>query len=277
MTAAPVAAPSSAPKVRRPALGIDDAIPQVWHSAGPFATHFLDALSSVFPDGEAFFVKSVQHYRGEIEDPELLRAIRGFAGQEAQHSHQHDRHMDLLRAQGYRGLAARNAVSRWFMKQSLRFAPRQSLVATAALEHLTAILARQLLSHPERFLEPMHEQMAPLWQWHALEEAEHKAVAYDVMQHVGVPHFMKCAVLILNTVALLGETYERTAYMLWKDGKLFDRKVWRDGNRFLWGHGGLFRGVGPDYRLWFRRDFHPNDVDDRPLIARTGLLAATSD
>jgi predicted metal-dependent hydrolase len=275
MTAAPDALPH-APKVRRPALGIDGEIPRVWHGAGPFATYFLNALSSVFPDGETFFVKSVQQYRDQIHDPELQRAIRGFAGQEAQHSHQHDRHLELLRAQGYGGLLTRNRLSRWFMDQSLRFLPRHSLVTTAALEHLTAILARQLLSQPGQFTDPMHAEMARLWQWHAVEEAEHKAVAYDVMQQVGIGHAARVAVLLVTTLGLLGETLERMTYMMRKDRRLFDRAMWREGLRFLWGHGGLLRGIGHDYREWFRRDFHPNDVDDAPLLARTQLLAETS-
>ena len=75
------AAPALPPTVRRPVLGIDAEVPRIWHADGPFATHFLDALSSVFPDGEAWFVKSVQAHRDAIDDPALLARIRGFAGQ----------------------------------------------------------------------------------------------------------------------------------------------------------------------------------------------------
>ena len=81
---------------RRPVFADWSELPRYWNRGEPFATHFMNALSSVFPPGEAFFVKSVLRYRDDIDDPELLARIRGFAGQEGQHSHQHDRHLELL-------------------------------------------------------------------------------------------------------------------------------------------------------------------------------------
>lgn len=50
---------------------------------------FLYALSSIFPEGEKFFIHSVRHYRPHIKNPELLRQVRGFIGQEAHHSQSH--------------------------------------------------------------------------------------------------------------------------------------------------------------------------------------------
>src|SRR2546430_8135779 len=47
-----------------------------------------------------------------------------------------------------------------------------------ALEHFTAILAHQLLANP-RHLAGAEQETADLWRWHAVEEIEHKGVAYD--------------------------------------------------------------------------------------------------
>lgn len=259
--------PSQAIVVRRPSLALDADIPHYWKGGDPFATHFLNALSSVFPDGEAFFVRSVQHYREQIEDPELQRAILAFAAQEGQHSHQHDRHVQMLLDQGYSALAFRNRMVRRITRWSVERAPRFSLAGTAALEHLTALLARKLMSSPEQWTGDMDARMAPLWQWHALEEAEHKAVAFDVLARVAPSYALRVFALTTNTVGLFFEILDRTAYMLWKDGLLFRRAVWADGFRFLFGRDGLLRGLGADYRSWYRRDFHPNDSDDSQLIA----------
>lgn len=258
---------ASAITVRRPVFDDWADMPRYWYGGQPFATHFLDALSSTFPPGEAFFVRSVLRYRDAIEDPELRRAIQAFAGQEGQHSHQHGRHLELLLAQGYTGLATRNRLVDRIMQWSLRRAPLFSLSGTAALEHLTAILARRLLGQPERFLAPMDPRMAPLWQWHAVEEAEHKAVAFDVLARVSDSHALRAFQLAQNTVGLFLEILDRTVYMLWKDGLLLRRRVWADGLRFLFGRHGFLRGLGPDYWPWYRRDFHPNDVDDGPLLS----------
>ena len=246
-------------------------IPRIWHASGPFATHVFDALSSTFPFGEAFFVRSVLHYcdgeRDAIRDPGLRQRIRGFAGQEGQHSRVHDEHMTLLLAHGYRFLARRNR----FLDRMLRFhnrrTPRFSLALTAALEHLTAILARRLLADSARLTADMHPAMAPVWRWHALEEAEHKSVAYDVLCAVAPGRGLRAIAMGVNTFFLCLETFGRTVYMLGCDGLLFDRGVWREGIRFLLGDSGVLRGLGPEYRAWYRRDFHPDQVDDTALIA----------
>ena len=254
-------------EVRRPSLELAPDVPRYWYGGDPFATHCLNALSSMFPDGEAFFVRSVQRYRERIDDAELARAIHGFAGQEGQHSHQHDRHVELLGAQGYRALARLNRLAARGMRFENRHFPRWSLATTAALEHLTALLARRILERDSRFTAAMDPRMAALWRWHALEEAEHKAVAFDVLQRVAPSFALRVAALILATAALFGETLFRTSYMLWRDGLLLRRSTWSGARRFLLGRDGLLTGLGPAYRAWYRRDFHPNDVDDAALIA----------
>lgn len=252
--------------IRRPAHSLSCELPRHWYGGDPFATHFLNALSSTFPFGEAFFVRSVLRYREEIDDPELLRKIRGFAGQEGQHSRVHDEHVQILVAQGYTALETRNRfvdrIARWHNRHT----PKLSLSMTAGLEHLTALLARQVLSDPELRTGRMHPEMARLWRWHALEEAEHKAVAFDVLMQVAPSHSRRVITMALNTVGLSIEILDRMVYMLWKDGLLFKRTTWSGGWRFLFGEGGFLRGLGADYRAWYHRGFHPNDIDDRPLI-----------
>jgi predicted metal-dependent hydrolase len=73
-------------------------------------------------------------------------------------------------------------------------------------------------------------------------------------------------VMVLNTRGLSIEILDRMIYMLWKDGLLFKTETWSGGWRFLFGKGGFLHGTGADYRAWYRRDFHPNDLDDRRLI-----------
>lgn len=265
--------------IRRPKLSLtrpSDAtgaagLPRNWYGGEPFATHFLDALSSTFPFGEAFFVRSVLFYRDRnrdrIDDPALLEQIRGFAGQEGQHSRLHDEHLEILLAQGYGFLERRNRFLDRLMRLHNRRVPKLSLAMTAALEHLTAILARQILEGGARRTAPMHPDMAPLWRWHALEESEHKSVAYDVLQRVAPSRTLRVAAMALDSFFLTFETLMRTSYMLWKDGLFFDRSTWWQGMRFLWGESGLLCGTASAYRAWFRRDFHPDEIDDSALIA----------
>ena len=71
----------------------------------------------------------------------------------------------------------------------------------------------------------------------------------------------------IDTFFLSFETLMRTSYMLWKDGLFFDRSTWSKRFDFLWGDAGLLRGTAAVYGAWYRRDFHPNEIDDSELIA----------
>ena len=258
--------------VRHPAGALSKDIPRYWYGGDAFATHFMDALSSTFPFGEAFFVRAVLHYRDRIGDPALQKRIRGFAGQEGQHSRVHEQHVRMLVEQGYPAIEARNRfvdrIARWHNRRL----PLLSLTMTASLEHLTAILARQVLSDPDRRTGNMHPEMARLWRWHALEEAEHKSVAFDVLKEVAPGHARRVIVMALNPLGLGLEVFDRLVYMLWKDGLLFKASTWRNGWRFLFGRDGFLRGTGADYRSWYRRDFDPRQIDDRPLIEKNVAL-----
>jgi len=266
--------------VRRPDFDLKTDVPRYWCRNEPFATHILDALSSVFPVGEAFFVRAVMHYADRVKDDPKLRAeVRAFAGQEGRHRYEHDRHMEMLVEHGYTGLATRNRIVDKMLHWSNKWQPVTSLTATASVEHLTAILARALLND-DRMVYGMDPRMKQLWQWHALEEAEHKAVAYDVLLRVSSSGLLRNYMLAVNTLMLFVETLDRAVYMLWKDGELFKRKTWSDGWRFLFAPGcaatatdayqprGILRDLGPEYRAWYRRGFHPAQHDDSQLITR---------
>ena len=252
--------------IRTIELGLSEETPRYWYAGDPFKTHFMNALSSTFPEGEAFFVRSVQHYRDRIDDPKLLADIRGFSGQEARHNRMHAEHVQLLAKQGYPGLANFNKLARQEMRFFNRHMPLYSLATTAALEHLTTIMARRILSDPERSVKPMHPDIAPLWQWHAVEEAEHKAVAFGVLQQVSGSHALRTLALIGATLGFLLDNFIRLFYLLAKDGQAWKPRVWIDGARYLWGREGALRVLIPDYLEWYRRGFHPQQRDDQPLI-----------
>jgi len=56
------------------------------------------------------------------------------------------------------------------------------LSATIALEHFTALMGGFMLDHPE-VMKGSQEDYERMWQWHAMEEVEHKAVCYDVWEN----------------------------------------------------------------------------------------------
>ena len=252
--------------MRHPDFDVSEKTPRYWYAGDPGRTHFMNALSTTFPEGEAFFVRSVMHYRSAIEDPVLLDQVRRFAGQEGVHGHEHGAHVKLLVEQGYPWIKKLNQQEARETRFWNRNAPLFALATTAALEHITAILARRALRDPSYWGESMHPDMAPLWQWHALEEAEHKAVAFDVLTLVSGSHRLRVGAMLFATFGLLTDNFVRWIYFMIRDRLIFKPQLWRDTARFLWGRDGFYRALIPDYLRWYRRDFHPWEEDDRPLI-----------
>src|SRR4051812_25287406 len=148
-------------------------------------SHVLAVLSSVFPDGEDYFVRSVAAVRDQISDPRLARDVDGFIGQENMHGREHRALNERLGRLGY-PTSAIGAYVRWLFTSRERIRNvRVHLAFTAALEHYTATLAETLLSDPDARAVIGHPAVRSLLLWHALEEAEHKAVAFDVYRAVG--------------------------------------------------------------------------------------------
>ena len=231
--------------------------PRYWFDNDPFKTHYFNALSSTFPVGERFFIRSVRHYQEKITREELKVQVRNFVGQEGHHSIEHDTHIRLLLDQGYKGIRRFERIDKILLDAMNRRFPRFALAATISLEHFTAILADELLRHPDRWIDPMHEDMQLLWRWHAVEETEHKAVAFDVYQEAVGSYGLRVAAMMVETLGLLADVFFRTAYLLWKDGLFWKPKIWFWGISFVWGKNGALRSVLSEYFKYYRRVFHP--------------------
>ena len=231
-------------------------------------SHVAAGLSAVFPDGEDFFVRSVRHYRGQITDPTLKQQVAGFIGQEAMHGREHRAFNDRLDELGYpvkfverlteKGLALRT-----------RFAPASAnLAATAALEHFTATLAELVLSNEEVRGLFGHDEVRNLFLWHALEESEHKAVAFDVYKAVGGTERMRVwtmnffrygFVLALAVQVLFSLLADRATY---RRGNL--RRSWKRFRRSPL----VSRELWEQLKDYDRPDFHPDDRDTTELVER---------
>src|SRR5215831_15345993 len=156
-------------------LDVDfSAVPRRWLANSATATAIANGVNLLFPHGERFFVRSVNHFVDQIDDPELRAAIKGFFGQEGRHAHAHDRFNQILRAQGYeidRFLDSYKRLSSWLEAHT---PAKLNLAVTAAAEHFTAILAEGAFTR--NVLDTAAPEMRQLLAWHAAEEIEHKAV-----------------------------------------------------------------------------------------------------
>jgi uncharacterized protein len=187
------------PIPRDPQLDLTN-VPKHWVAGNPVATAISNGINLLFPHGERFFVRSVHHYMDEITDPTLKAQVKAFFKQEGHHASAHDDLNEQLRKQGFeidRFLDTYAKVAGWIEQHA---PAKLNLAGTAAAEHFTAILADG--SFTNGVLDVLDPTMQKLLAWHAAEEIEHKAVAFDVLQQVDPSYAWRMAGLAHATILL---------------------------------------------------------------------------
>jgi predicted metal-dependent hydrolase len=253
------------PEVRNLQFDVGDDIPRYWHSDRKSITAFFNNLSVFFPVGERFFIASLKAHKDFIKDPKLAAEARAFFAQEGIHSREHVRYNAMLREQGY-PIEAMEARVDALLKLVTRLTPdSMQLAVTCALEHFTALMA-DLLLHDDKLLEGAHPTMARLWRWHAAEENEHKAVAFDVYKAAGGTNWERGWAMLGATIIFWAKVLEHQVRMMHADKTLFSLKEWAALGKFLLVKpGGLLRLV-PTWFDYFRSDFHPWDHDNSAML-----------
>lgn len=258
---------------RRMDFEFDPSIPVYWFDNDQFKSILLTSLSCTFPEGERFFVRSVRHFQKNIQDPLLREQVKGFIGQEAHHGNEHDVFNDFMES---KGVPARKVDA--FVKDGMKFlakwlSPERQLAKTCALEHFTAMLAEMILEHPE-FIKGMDERMVPLWLWHAIEESEHKSVAFDVYKDQVDSYWVRSSEMAFTTVEFIGFTFVHYWQLRNEMDDPTDWKSVRNGFNWLMGNPGWLRKLGKSYLAYYKRDFHPSKRDSKHLRQRALIRLA---
>ena len=247
-----------------------------WHGGDPIATAFHNALSALFPQGERFFIDSVRRYR-DVGGATLQEQIATFITQEALHTREHLVFNKIATERGYDLSRIDDLLGRRLAWARTR-RPIEQLAATMALEHFTAILAHELMRDP-RYLEGVPPAIQKLWRWHAIEEIEHKAVAFDtfVAATKDMSPFrrwmLRTHVMVIATSIFVQEVVVGISEFFRQDG--IDRgRGWRKMLHYLFVRPGMLRRVLPAYFKYYMPGFHPWHVDDRQLIAAYNFAPA---
>jgi hypothetical protein len=244
--------------------------PRHWLDNNPYTTQFVHALSFLFPEGERMFVRSVKHYQSAVKDPQLRRDVAAFIGQEMMHGNIHDQFNDWIASDAK--LSAREFIDdvtqniRKDTDRRLAKRPMNSLALTVALEHFTAVLAEVVLNN-EEVLAKMHPSVRPMLAWHALEEIEHKAVAFDVYVASGGGYLRRILWLVLAALVIGFGSFILMFRLLWRDGELFNLKAALGFARTQFGPRGVITSMIRPYLAAFSPSFHPNQTNDRALAA----------
>jgi uncharacterized protein len=255
-------------KLRRMKFGMTPEVPKYWARGSKFLTHWFNAMSVVFPEGEKFFIEAVRHFEPAIRDPKLREQVRGFVAQEGHHTFQHRVLNDVVAQQGVNMAEQERWIEAFLRRLRTRLTPEEQLAVTCALEHYTAIWGGELLERPE-CLAGFDPRMTPLWRWHAVEETEHKAVCFDVFQSAVGSYYLRARGQLGATLLFIPILHLIQLRLMRDDPEPTRMRDVLAGLQWIWGKPGFFRHALQRHWLeYFKPSFHPWQHDNRELIDR---------
>lgn len=244
-----------------------------WLGGDPVATAFYNAMSAIFPKGEAFFIDSIRPYRKGAPD-ELVEEINAFIRQEMFHSREHLAFNRQVIDAGYDiGKLEERIDER--VREIRTHSQIDCMNSTAASEHMTAILSHELLSNP-RHLAPASVEAQRLWRWHAMEEVEHKNVAFDAWLFATRDWsplrrwLSRSKMMLIVTRNFMVDRTIGILELLRQDG-LTGPGIWWRLFWFAMVNPGMVRRTTMPLIGYFMPGFHPNQTDDRDLLATVDI------
>lgn len=156
----------------------------------PEESYINIGLSLLLPHLEPYLIRSMNRAKPHVVDPRVLAGLALFNAQEGQHYRQHARFNAAVHLAGGEKLKVLEAeladdYRRFEKTRSLRF----NLAYAEGFEALTMALAR--FAFETKLTERMRPEVRDLFEWHLLEELEHRTVAFDVYAQVCGGYFYR--------------------------------------------------------------------------------------
>ena len=206
-------------------------LPFEWIPGQHFASHYINVLHLLLPEGERWFVKVFSDMLPMIHDERLREDVVGFIGQEGIHAASHQGVQDYFRENGLDVRPFVAELETMFRKilgdRDLRGRAKQEwLIERAAviagIEHLTAVLGNWSLNSPKLDELQANSTMLDLIRWHGAEEIEHRAVAYDVFNHVDGRYLRRIRAYGVGGLLLFSLWWRGVRYMMANDPTIPD-------------------------------------------------------
>jgi len=251
---------------RKVAIEFDASIPRHWFNNDAFLSRYFDSFSMAFPVLERFMIEVVREVTASLDDEDPVKQeAKAFIFQEAQHSIVHDRYNQLILAQGAKAPKMDRFLN-WSVQWMNSHLSLKSRVAVGAgIEHFTSLMADHFIA--SGLFAPAHPKMRALWEWHALEELEHKNVLFDVYKNGCKGGYFRrtvifvCGVFYANYLSI---NYAKE--LLESEGAPTGRFFFSKSLRRLFGKRGVLRSmVGPIF-YYFKPGFHPDTIAEPPLM-----------
>ncbi|WP_225728859.1 MULTISPECIES: metal-dependent hydrolase [unclassified Nocardia] len=225
--------------------------PLRWMPDEPIASHVINALNLLLPEGERMFCATYAEALPYVKDEKLREAMHGFIGQESMHAETHDKVLhEVLAVHGIDPEPYVRQAEYLFRKTLVPtdvhgVAGRQVLVDRlafiAALEHFFAYLGDWVLNADlEKF--GADPRMADLFRWHGAEEVEHRHVAHDVALYFGVGYVRRAAIMALTFPIFVTLVARGAKFLVHQDPTLPNHRYPRLVLRIF---GSMWRGALP--------------------------------
>lgn len=244
----------------------DKGFARYWHGGSAFKSLFWSQLSTSFEAGEKFFIDSARALKGAIEDPGLHEELLEFCKQEGHHTQQHLKFDRMNAAMGLDMETCERRYEHALDGARANLTPLGMLAATVALEHFTAGFAELHFARPDLSAAADPNVLA-LWDWHAMEETEHKATCYDIYRAAGGEYWRRAVIMPGAWALILWISVVNTFDLLRKDGRLFTRDT-LSGLWYLFGPRGMVTGLLPSFLEFFLPRWHPWKTDNSAEIQR---------
>lgn len=258
-------------------------VPAVWIPREPYASYLWNSIHLILPSFERWFIEVYAEALPLVRDDRVREDMLGFIGQESMHAESHRGAAEHLMSLGYDVQPFLDQMH-WLFVDALGPRPHRSrreqdewaverCALIAGLEHLTAAAGHYLLSGTAAWeragADPV---MADLLRWHGAEEVEHRAVAFDVYQHLDGRLLRRNIAMVVALLAMVLLILRGAKYLA-----ACDPNLRRPGmGRFLWEFFKANRkGLLPTCRVLLRQvasyfwpGYHPSAEFDTELAVR---------
>jgi predicted metal-dependent hydrolase len=178
--------------VRRPEFSYPRPLDPVVFEGQPELSYVAVGLSLLLPYLEPYLIRTMSEAKRRVADPELAEQIARFNGQEGQHYRQHLRFNEAVRA-GLPELAALEAeLARDYERFTEARPLRWNLAYAEGFEAFTTAVAR--FFDEVDLLRGAQPAVRELFEWHLLEELEHRCVAFDAYERAYGGYLYRLAV-----------------------------------------------------------------------------------
>lgn len=251
--------------------------PKYWCANDPAMTHYFTGLSTLFPEGESYFVRSVRALREHAKLNEALdREISAFIGQEAMHSKEHHAFHISAQQHGMNPESLEKVIGIVLKGLEKVFSKKWNLLVTVGLEHYTAVLVVSMMETVNEYM--TDKTIRDLWLWHSVEETEHKAVAFDLYEYLygnGLNAYLpRVTIFTLSLILITGLSTIYQIVLMKRDKQLSNLKTWQNFFNFA---AKQYKTFIPKFFEYYRYDFHPNQTNEKNLVATTKIKLGIKD